>query len=183
MPPPGDLVYLGLGSNLGRRAHVLARAAMRLALLPGLDLLRLSPVYETAPWGVTAQPAFLNLVLAARVTLAPFELLAEAKRLEAVLGREPAPRWGPRAIDIDILLLGNRHIDTPRLTIPHRELTRRQFVLVPLSAIAPDALLAPNTTASMLAVPDDPGVTCLGSLAEVVRRERAEMPTTPPCRR
>lgn len=172
MTPLCEIAFLGLGSNLGHRARSLSLAAMRLALAPGLELLRISPVYETAPWGVEEQPAFLNMVLAARSGLAPEELLATAKRIERDLGRQPAQPWGPRCIDIDILLHGDRRVATPDLVIPHPRLPQRQFALVPLAAIAPDALVAPGVMAADLARPDAPDITCLGPLAPLLRASR-----------
>ena len=169
-----EVVYVGLGANLGRRARNLAQALVRLALLDGLELLRISPVYETAPWGMPDQPAFLNLAATARTCLSPHDLLRHAKAFESALGRKPGERWGPRAVDIDILLMGRRRLDTQDLTIPHPRMAQRQFVLVPLADIAPDVEVASGVTASTIARPDAPGLLCLGHLGEVVRREASE---------
>ena len=175
-----EIVYLGLGSNLGRRARALSLTAMRLGLVQGVQLVRLSAVYETDPWGVQDQPPFLNLVLAARIetsgvppALSPQELLCRLKRLETALGREPSERWGPRAVDIDILLFGDRQVASPDLTIPHPRIHERQFVLIPLSEIAPDAEITPGLTAAALARPGEAGVQRIGPLATVLQ---AEMP-------
>ena len=162
-------VYLSLGSNLGDRARNLSLAAMRLALLPGVELVRLSPVYETAPWGVQEQPAFLNMVARARVRHSPVGLLDELKRLEEALGREPSDRWGPRRIDIDILLFGGRRVSTPRLTIPHPRIAQRQFVLVPLADIAPEVEVSPGDTAGALARREGHEVSRVGCLADALR--------------
>lgn len=172
MTNPCEITFLGLGSNLGDRARRLSLAVMRLALTPGIEPVRLSPVYETAPWGVEDQPAFLNMAIAARSRLAPEELLAAAKRIEQDLGRQPGRPWGPRRIDIDILLFGDRRVATPELVIPHPRLAERQFALVPLAAIAPDALIAPGVSAADLARPDAAGITCLGPLAALLRASR-----------
>ena len=125
--------YLGLGSNLGDRLANLQQA-VDLVRLPGQDLtaLRSSPVYETAPWGVTDQPDFLNCVLEIGTTLDPAALLQWVKRIEASMGREWSPRFGPRKIDIDILLYGNDTVDEPDLQVPHVRLHERAFVLIPL---------------------------------------------------
>jgi 2-amino-4-hydroxy-6-hydroxymethyldihydropteridine diphosphokinase len=163
------LTYLSLGSNRGSRACNLSLATIRLALTPGVDLLRLSSVYETAPWGDEDQPPFLNLVLAVRTTLGPHELLRQAKAIEALLGRTPTRHWGPRAIDIDILLFGELQIATPDLTIPHPHLAERQFVLVPLAEIAPDHALAPGITVRALAQPNCADMRRLGHLAQAMR--------------
>ncbi len=135
---PHPLVFLGLGSNLeDRLAHL--RAAVE-ALEPVYQIERLSSVYETAPQLVTDQPAFYNLVCAGRTSLTPQDLLRFLKALEAQLGRRVRYRYGPREIDLDILLYGNLIVATDDLTIPHPRLAERAFVLVPLAEIAPDLL-------------------------------------------
>jgi dihydropteroate synthase len=130
--------YLGLGANLGDRAANLATAIRRLGESPAVRVIRRSGLYETAPVGVREQPRFLNAVLEAETTLAPRDLLTLAKGIEDALGRQPGPRWGPRPIDVDILLYGDRRVDQPDLTIPHRALWDRDFVLVPLAELQPD---------------------------------------------
>jgi 2-amino-4-hydroxy-6-hydroxymethyldihydropteridine diphosphokinase len=133
MPKP-EIVYLALGSNLGdRRLNFEAAIA---ALPPAVTVLERSPLYETAPWGVTDQPDFLNMVLKGETRLAPSALLARLKRLEKKLGRLPSVRYGPRLIDIDILFYGSLILSTPALTIPHPRLHERAFVLVPLADVA-----------------------------------------------
>ena len=99
-----------------------------------------SPVYETQPWGYTDQPSFLNQVIEARTELPPVELLAFLKRLETQLGRQPSVRYGPRLIDLDILLYGDLVMESQALTIPHPRLSERAFVLVPLADLAPDII-------------------------------------------
>lgn len=172
MPHGPETVYLGIGSNIGRRARNLALAAMRLQLTPGIEIQRLSPVYETAPWGLQDQPAFLNMVLAAHTWLSPLELLDTVKTLEVGLGRVASEHWGPRAIDIDILVYGGRRLDTETLTIPHPRIPERQFVLVPLADIGPQVTVAPGFKACELAKPDDPDITRIGTLARAVCTER-----------
>jgi len=130
-------VYLSLGSNLGDRERNL-RAAVA-ALKQHLELEAVSSWYETEPVGVVDQPGFLNLAVAATTSLDPSELLRLAKRIEEQIGRRPTYRWGPRLIDIDILLYADRVVEEPDLTIPHRELAHRAFVLVPLAEIDPQA--------------------------------------------
>jgi 2-amino-4-hydroxy-6-hydroxymethyldihydropteridine diphosphokinase len=119
-----------------------------------------SPVYETLPWGVTDQPAFLNMVLSGKTHLAPLALLACLKKLELQLGRLPSIRYGPRKIDIDILFYGNLILNTPKLTIPHPRLHERAFVLVPLADLAAEFAhpLLGKTVRQMLAEIDTTGV-------------------------
>lgn len=166
MAPPRD-AYLALGANLGNRAHTLARAVELLDATPGLTLRAVSSVYETAPVGVTDQPAFLNLVAYFECRLSARELLAIAQEIERRLGRVRGPRWGPRTIDIDLLLLGDERVDEPGLTIPHPELTRRQFVLVPLAEIAPTLMLPGGRTAAELSGGESEAVRRLGKLTEL----------------
>ncbi len=130
-------VYLSLGSNLGDREQNLRGAVA--ALKQHLEVEAVSSWYETEPVGITDQPGFLNLALAAATRLDPPELLGLAKRIEEQIGRRPTYRWGPRLIDIDILLYADRVVEGPDLTIPHRELAHRAFVLVPLAEVGPQA--------------------------------------------
>lgn len=130
-------VYLSLGSNLGDREQNL-RAAVA-ALKQQLEVEAVSSWYETEPVGNIDQPGFLNLALVATTSLDPPELLGLAKRIEEQIGRRPTYRWGPRLIDIDILLYADRVVEGPDLTIPHRELAHRAFVLVPLAEVGPQA--------------------------------------------
>jgi 2-amino-4-hydroxy-6-hydroxymethyldihydropteridine diphosphokinase len=132
----GIPVYLALGTNLDDREANLALARRELSTLN--NILKVSSIYETPPWGVTDQPAFLNQVLAARTNLSPLDLLKSVKDIEARMGRVPSVRFGPRLIDIDILLYGDTFLNTPTLTLPHPRMAERAFVLVPLLEIAPD---------------------------------------------
>ena len=148
------VVYLALGSNLGDRRANLRAAVDRLGKLVVVEAL--SALYETEPAYVTDQPRFLNAALRGRTALDPPALLALLKRIERDLGRAPAARYGPRVIDLDILLYGDRSIATEALTVPHPRMAERPFVLVPLAEIAPE--LTP------------PGwATTVGALAQVVR--------------
>ena len=131
-------IYLGLGSNLGDRLANL-RAAVR-ALPPEVSVVVESAVYETPPWGVENQPGFLNMVVRAETTLKPPALRDHVKRIEREVGRTETFRWGPRVIDIDILLYDDRIVDTPKLVIPHAQMHKRPFVLVPLVSIAPEVV-------------------------------------------
>ena len=127
-------VFLGLGGNQGDRLALLRSAVVELREL--LSDVRVSSLYESAAWGVTDQPAFYNAVLRGRTTQAPLDLLDATQAIEAKLGRVRGERWGPRLIDIDILLYGSETIDLPRLTVPHPYLTQRGFVLRPLADLA-----------------------------------------------
>lgn len=124
--------YLALGSNLGDRANNLKQAIIRLSQEPGVRILRVSNVYETDPVGNVEQDAFLNMVIAVETEHSPEQLLDKALSIEQELGRVRTIRWGPRTIDIDVLLYGHQRVQLERLQIPHPELTKRAFVLVPL---------------------------------------------------
>lgn len=141
------LVYLGLGSNLGEREENLRQACAKLAE-NGVKVLAKSPVYQTAPWGGVEQPDFLNAVLLAETELAPEALLVLVKRLEEEIGRRPTVFWGPRVIDIDILLYDELTFASEKLTIPHREIKNRAFVLLPLLRVAPGLVLPDGETAA-----------------------------------
>jgi 2-amino-4-hydroxy-6-hydroxymethyldihydropteridine diphosphokinase len=131
-------VFLALGSNLGdRRAHL--RAAV--AGLP--DVVAVSPVYETDPVGGPEQDAYLNAVVELDTELSPRELLALAQRLEQAAERVRVERWGPRTLDVDVLLVGDLVVDEPDLQVPHPLMWNRDFVLVPLRALAPDLVPEP----------------------------------------
>jgi 2-amino-4-hydroxy-6-hydroxymethyldihydropteridine diphosphokinase len=148
--------YLGLGANLGDPEETLAWAVGALAAAPGIRARAVSPLYVTAPWGVTDQPDFRNAVVAIDVRLAPLDLLMVLKDLEREAGRRAGRRWGPRELDLDVLVYG-RHVireerpadgrsldaaDDPAkatrlLEVPHRDLRERLFVLAPLADLAP----------------------------------------------
>ena len=138
--------YLGLGGNLGDRLAALTEALGLLDSAAGMSRTACSSVYETDPWGVADQPSFLNLVVAYDTTLGPADLLTACKSVEATVGRTPSFRWGPRLIDVDILLYGEQVVDSaePDLQIPHPRMAQRAFVLVPLAEIAPDARVPPQ---------------------------------------
>jgi len=129
-------VLLSLGSNLGDRAAALSTAID--ALPPAVIVDRVSTFQETEPMYVTDQPAYLNAALLGRTAMEPEALLDALKGIERDQGRAPSLRYGPRPIDIDILILGDRVVSTPRLVIPHPRIAERAFVLVPAVEIAPD---------------------------------------------
>ena len=137
---------LGLGTNLGDREAALARAVDLLAAIPGITLGAVSRLYRSAPWGLADQPDFLNLCLLIDTDLQPADLLAACKQVEEKLGRQSRVRWGPREMDVDILLMPGVEMDTESLVIPHPRITERRFVLEPLSQLVPDWLLAGGGT-------------------------------------
>ncbi len=134
------VAYLGLGSNLGDRAGRLAEAS-RLLEEHGARVLRASRVRETEPFGVVDQPRFLNQVLEVDWAGSARELLVVARAVEVAVGRRPTYRWGPREIDVDILLFGDEAVDEPDLVIPHPGLRERPFVREPLAELRPDLAL------------------------------------------
>ena len=142
------VAYLGLGSNLGDRRAALAEALRLLDAEVAVELAVCSSVYETEPWGVAEQPAFLNLAAGVRTTLEPPQLLAVCQRVESQVGRTETYRWGPRVIDVDILLYGEEivSLESPDLQIPHARMSERAFVLVPLAQIADSAVVPPAGT-------------------------------------
>jgi 2-amino-4-hydroxy-6-hydroxymethyldihydropteridine diphosphokinase len=127
--------FVALGSNLGDREAYLAQAREALAALPGTTLLAASSVYETAPQDRADQPAFLNQVVALETGLAADDLLHACQRIETEHGRRRDVRFGPRTLDIDILLLEGMESDDPLLTVPHPRMWQRAFVLVPLAEV------------------------------------------------
>ena len=131
-------IYLALGSNLGDREGNIARALQMLG--PGVHVEAVSPLYETEPVGGPPQPRYLNGACRVKTDLEPHPLLDYIKEIEAHLGRRPAVRWGPRPIDIDILLYGNREVSDSDLTIPHPRMLERTFVLRPLVDLDPDLI-------------------------------------------
>jgi 2-amino-4-hydroxy-6-hydroxymethyldihydropteridine diphosphokinase len=126
--------YIGLGANLGDPVETIRAAAAELARAGRVGAC--SSLYRTPAWGVTDQPAFVNAALALETALEPHALLAACKEIERALGRRPTFRWGPRAIDLDILAYEGVRVDEPDLTIPHARLSERAFALVPLAEIA-----------------------------------------------
>ena len=142
MVKPFHTCTIALGSNLGDRLANLAHA--RKWMMKKIKVKDESSIYETEPWGVTDQPRFLNQVVVGQTSLSPEELLHFLKQIEIEMGRVKTIRFGPRLIDLDILLMGNLEYNSPDLTIPHPRMTERAFVLVPLAEIAPN-LVIPGT--------------------------------------
>ncbi|MGB7294953.1 MAG: 2-amino-4-hydroxy-6-hydroxymethyldihydropteridine diphosphokinase [Candidatus Aminicenantales bacterium] len=132
--------FLSLGSNLGDKRENLLRAMDALEKEARVKVVNTSSIYSTKPVGDVAQPWFCNQVIEVETALSPGDLLVLVKKLEREMGRRPALQNGPRTIDIDILLAGNRIIATSRLVIPHPRMAERNFVLIPLKEIAPQAV-------------------------------------------
>ena len=130
--------YIGIGSNLEEPREQVMRAWERLKRLPDTRAVRLSPRYLSRPFGLTAQPDFVNAVAGVLTRLDARALFGELKAIEAALGRQPGPRWGPRVIDLDLLVHGSERRAEPDLILPHPGIVERNFVLYPLEDIAPD---------------------------------------------
>ncbi|MDW7651368.1 MAG: 2-amino-4-hydroxy-6-hydroxymethyldihydropteridine diphosphokinase [Bacillota bacterium] len=143
--------FLGLGSNMGDRQKELDFAIGRLREHPQITLVRAADYLETDPVGYLDQDKFLNSAAEIETSLSPYQLLAVLQKIEHDAGRIRTIRWGPRTLDIDILLYEDLVLDDPDLTIPHPRMREREFVLLPLSEIAPDAVVPPeNLTVSQL---------------------------------
>lgn len=159
-------VYVGLGANVGDPERTLSAAAEDIANLPDVELLRRSSLYAAAPIG-PAQPEFRNAVVSLATRRSPAALLAALLDIERAHGRVRGERWGPRVLDLDILLWGDRVLDQPGLHIPHPELRRRRFALEPLAELAPGARhpVLQKTVAELLAAVRDQPVQRLESVS------------------
>jgi 2-amino-4-hydroxy-6-hydroxymethyldihydropteridine diphosphokinase len=151
---------LALGGNVGDVRATLDRAVAMLCDGREVRLVARSSDYRTPPWGVTDQPAFVNLGLVVETALSPRALLARALKVEAALGRDRAKerRWGPRTVDIDLIAYDGIGVDEPDLTLPHPRALERAFVLAPLAEIAPDRMIAGTRIADALARLDGGGI-------------------------
>ncbi len=142
--------YLSLGTDLGDRAANLHEAMRRLAQLPETRIAAASTVLETPPWGHTAQPDFFNMAVELATALSPEQLLAGVQAIEHGMGRRRTAHWGPRLIDIDLLVYPGEPRDTPELRLPHPYMTQRRFVLAPLAEIAPELVVHGRTVRDWL---------------------------------
>ncbi len=133
------MIFIGVGTNLGDRWAAFSQAFVELERSGMVRVVESSPVYETAPWGVTDQPPYLNAVWRLETALSPLELLRHLQAVETALGRPAAwrMRWGPREIDLDLLAYGERVCTTPELVVPHPWIPHRPFVLGPWKDLAP----------------------------------------------
>jgi len=134
-----SIAYIGIGSNLGNREEN-CKKAIRLMAESGIAIKKESSMYETEPWGVKDQPKFINMAVEVETDKNPEELLRILKKIEEDIGRIETSKWGPRIIDLDILLYDDIVLDTPDLKIPHPLMFGRDFVLKPLAEIAPDKI-------------------------------------------
>ncbi len=161
MPAPRMPVYIGLGANLGDPRRQVEQALLQLQGLPESELARASSLYRTAPVGPADQPDFINAVARLDTGLEPLALLAALQQIECRHGRiRSGQRWGPRTLDLDILLMGDRVLNLPQLCVPHPQMHARAFVLGPLAEIAPSGLEIPGRgrlDALLAAVEDDAG--------------------------
>lgn len=139
------LVFVALGANLEDPKAQLDNAVAALSALAENQSLKVSPYYGSAPMGDVVQPDYINAVASFETTLAPIALLDALQEIENTQGRVRKERWGPRTLDLDLLLYGDEIIDKPRLKVPHYGMKERSFVLVPLAAIAPDLVLPCKT--------------------------------------
>lgn len=156
-------VFVGLGGNLGDPARTMG-AALRLLDADGeTGVVAVSSLYRTPPWGKTDQPDFLNAAAELATGLSPHALLDLCMETERRLKRVREERWGPRTIDIDILVFGERAIHETELAVPHPRMLERPFVMVPLAEIAPDLILSGSSVAERLAAMDTAGIERLPS--------------------
>ena len=144
------LAYVGLGANLGAREETLRHAVDRLGAAEGVDVLAVSSLRETEPVGVVDQPPFLNGAVQLETSLPPRELLDLLLAIERSLGRVHGARWGPRLVDLDLLLYGSEIVDEPGLRIPHPRLHERRFALEPLAELDPGLEIAGCASVSAL---------------------------------
>lgn len=144
-----EIAFLGMGSNIGDRFAQIEQAVRFLEDSCAIEVNKLSSVYETEPVGYLDQPKFLNLVCQIQTTLTPHQLLRLVQSIEQQLKRKRTIRWGPRTIDIDILLFGNQIIHDPDLIIPHPRMLQRSFVMIPLAELDPDRMI-PGTTKTVV---------------------------------
>lgn len=156
-------IFVGLGSNVGDRLGNLRGAVRALSARDGIEVTATSGVYETDPVG-PEQPDFLNAVVEIETELAAEELLRVFKQIEIELGRVTRERWGPREIDLDLLVYGDLHVEAEDLVVPHPQIATRAFVLVPLVEIAPTVEIPDaGSASSLLARLDRSGVRVFGS--------------------
>lgn len=135
-------VFVGLGSNLGDSVGQLVAAICAINDLEGTQVVNSSSFYQSKPMGPPDQPSYVNAVAKLTTTMQPHDLLHSLQKIENALGRvREGERWGPRTVDLDILLFGEETIDTPDLTVPHYGMAEREFVLVPLFEIAPELIM------------------------------------------
>jgi len=157
-PPDYDAI-IALGSNIGDKAANIRDAVSRLtAQGTGVEAVKFSRIFKTPPWGITDQDWFTNACLTVRTHLDPHELLDVCLDVERQLGRERKQKWGPRVIDLDVLIYGDQIIESDTLTIPHPHMSERAFVLIPLRDVAPEQLINEKPIDHWLAKLDTSGI-------------------------
>ena len=164
MSSRAEEVLIGLGGNIGDPLEAMRTALKALDAHPACKVIRVSSVWKTPPWGVTDQPDFLNACAAISTTLEPREFLEFCLTIEKNLKRVRDRRWGPRSIDLDILLFGDRMTSAEGLHVPHPRIADRPFVLVPLAQIAPETKFGATGVAALAAKADVSGMSCLGDV-------------------
>ncbi|HNX28841.1 MAG TPA: 2-amino-4-hydroxy-6-hydroxymethyldihydropteridine diphosphokinase [Syntrophomonadaceae bacterium] len=153
------ITYLSLGSNIGFKRQNIERAVKLIGEIDGISVTKISSFYETEPWGKKDQENFINAAVEIVTDISPVRLLKELQKIEIKMGRQQLEKWGPRIIDIDILLFGDEVLDGPELTVPHPYMRERLFVLIPLEEIN-----------SAIRFPDD-GMDIKEVLTRVIARE------------
>jgi 2-amino-4-hydroxy-6-hydroxymethyldihydropteridine diphosphokinase len=143
--------YIGIGSNLNDPSRQIRSALELLDAIPGSRLVSRSSLYHSAPFGPVEQPDFVNAVARLHTSLGARALLGHLQRIEQLQGREPGVRWGPRVLDLDLLVFGDQQIAEPNLTVPHAGIAERNFVLLPLREVAPELVI--------------PGLGCVSTIA------------------
>ncbi|MTI82154.1 MAG: 2-amino-4-hydroxy-6-hydroxymethyldihydropteridine diphosphokinase [Firmicutes bacterium] len=143
--------YIGIGGNIGDTKRYINQALGQLDMIDGVDVVAVAPLYQSAPVGYTEQSWFINTVASLKTTLTPLQLLHQLQQVESNLHRERIIRWGPRTIDLDLLLYDNVTMEIDELILPHPRMMERAFVMVPLSYLEPDMPMPGGNTAAELA--------------------------------
>lgn len=162
----GRRAWLGLGGNIGDVRAAMVAALERIDASAGIEVEAVSALYRTPPWGVTDQPDFLNACAAVRTALSPEALLDACLETEKALKRVRDVRWGPRTIDIDVLVIEGLTLQSERMTLPHPRMLDRPFVLLPLNDLAPDLVVSGRTVDQWLAETETTGITRVAQAGE-----------------
>jgi len=168
-------VFIGLGSNIGKREKYIFDAIKHISMIPDTEIIRMSDIYETEPVGNTQQDRFLNMVICIITGLEPLKLLDRLQHIENLLGRKRIVRWGPRTIDLDILLFEDLRLELPQLVIPHPRMFERAFVLIPLSEILDGKdIMDMNIDELINRCSDRDGVKHYGSLHNIINSDMSD---------
>lgn len=163
LPRPAR-AFIALGSNIADKISHLRLAAEKIGQLPETRIIARSTIWRTPPWGKTDQDWFANAVISVDTALAPLDLLDACLAIEITMGRVRIERWGPRIIDLDLLIHGQAVIRSERLTLPHPAIAQRAFVLMPLAEIAPNIRISGETPAGLLKALDTAGIEKMAAL-------------------